>query len=172
MPLPQEAQNGKREQLTLLSEIVECQRKVCASPYHPTHEKESAMFRNNTFVAAHKSAREFAADLTAHLVHIGERHTLHAVLEFECGIRIALKELNEEVHLVIRDESNLVMWTCLLGACHDNLRTISMNLRFWGEPEWNWKEVIEATSFIAAVVENTSTMIGEQTPPPTTAVTS
>jgi len=137
----------------------------------PHYAKETLMFSNNTFVDAYRLAREFAADLTTHLVHIGERHTLHAVLEFECGIRIALKELDDEARLVIRDESNLVMWRCLLGACHDNLRTISMNLRFWGEPEWNWKEVIDAVSFIAAVVENTSTMLG-RTPLPVAAVPS
>lgn len=130
------------------------------------------MFSNNTFVAAHKSAREFAADLTDSLIHAGEEYALYATLEFEHGIRMALKELDEEVRLVIRGESNLVMWTCLLKACHDSLRAITMNLRFWGEPEWDWKEVIEAVSFIAAVVENTSVMLEERTPSPVAAVPS
>lgn len=130
------------------------------------------MFSGNTFVAAYRLARGYAADLTDYVISIGEEHTFYALSDFECGMRMALKELDEEVRLVIRDESNLVMWTCLLKACHSNLRTITMNLRFWGEPEWNRKEVIEAVSFIAAVVENTSTMIGEQTPQPIASVAS
>ncbi|MFA5996493.1 MAG: hypothetical protein WC790_02110 [Candidatus Paceibacterota bacterium] len=129
------------------------------------------MFSNNTFVAAYRLAREFAADLTSRATHVGETHTFHAISEFERGIQMALEELDEEVRLVTRDENNLVMWRCLLGACYDNLRTVRMNLRSRGEPEWDRKEVIDAVSFIAAVVENTSTMLG-RTPLPVAAVPS
>lgn len=124
------------------------------------------MFRNNTFVAAHHKAREFAADFTEHLTHIGEKHAFDSVEEFETGIKMALSELDKEVRALIREERDLVMWTCLLGACHDSLRTITMNLRFWGEPQWRWKEVIDALSFIAAVTENTTMMLAEYEPVP------
>ncbi len=122
------------------------------------------MFANNTFVAAYQKAREFAADLTDCLHHVGEEHTLDSIIEFEAGFKMVIKELDEEVRAIIHEESDLVMWTCLLDACYDNLRTITMNIHFWGEPQWHWKETIEAASFIAAVIENTTDMLTKHRP--------
>jgi len=126
------------------------------------------MFSNNTFVAAYRLAREYAADLTSRATCMGEEHIFVAARESVRDIQMALEELDREVHLATRDENNLAMWGCLRGACHDRLRIIRMNLRSWGEPEWDWKEVIEAISFIAAVDENTSVMLEERALPSAT----
>ncbi len=124
------------------------------------------MFTNNTFVAAYGIASKYAADLTDRLENLGEELTLYSMIDFEASIEMELPKLDKEVRELIRKENDLIMWKCLHDACLDNLRTITMNLRFWGKPQWRWKEVIDAASFIAAVTENTATMLAEHEPSP------
>lgn len=117
------------------------------------------MFDNNTFVAAYRRAREYASDLTDRVNHLGEEHVLGSFMDFETHAKMELRNLDETVRAYVREENDRVMWTCLLRACNDRIRIVSMNLFFWGKPEWRCEEVVEAISFVAAVVDNTTEMI-------------
>ncbi|MDO8566605.1 MAG: hypothetical protein Q7R58_00435 [bacterium] len=73
---------------------------------------------------------------------------------YRYSVEKTLKGLDERMCLIImQDQDDVTRWANVMRACRGMMRVITMNLAFWGKPEWNWEEVAEAMGFLHAITE-------------------
>jgi hypothetical protein len=79
---------------------------------------------------------------------------LDKVENYRKCVEEALKELDKRMCTVMTEQSDRIIWARRMKTCIGMMRVITMNLAFWGKPEWNWEEVAEAMAFLEAVKES------------------
>ncbi len=89
-----------------------------------------------------------------------EPHALELVSNYREGVEKTLKRLDEEMCAIMDDLGDRTTWAVRMRECNARLRALTMNLAFWGKPEWSWEEVAEAMGFLRSITEGTDSTLG------------
>ena len=110
------------------------------------------LIRNNldTLEGICRSTKVMSAAF-ASLEHAADPFAL--VSEYRNCIEEQLKNFDEKMCSIMDDLNDRTTWADRMRNCHKMMRVLTMNLAFWGKPEWNWNEVSEAMAYLRAVAE-------------------
>ena len=76
------------------------------------------------------------------------------VARYRNVVEATLKNIDQKMTALLKkDVRNLTNWAARMSTCIRKMHVLDKNLAFRGKSQWNWDEVINAMSFLEAVVK-------------------